>query len=119
MMRILADENVEPVVVQWLRSLGYEVASICQQAPGINDDDVLALARSERRVLITYDLDFGEIVYRRGMKHTGIILLRLSDPTPTGRLASLQRHWHLVEPRLPQAFIVVHDKKVRVRPLPP
>ncbi len=118
-MRILADENVEPVIVQWLRSLGHEVASICQRAPGIDDDRVLAVARDERRVLVTYDLDFGEIVYRRGLNHAGIVLLRLSDPTPAGRLIGLQGHWHLIEPRLPQAFIVVHDKKVRVRPLPP
>ncbi len=118
-MRLLADENVEPVVVQWLRSLGHDVAPISQVAPGIGDDQVLAVARNERRVLITYDLDFGEIVYRRGLSHAGIVLLRLSDPTPAGRLIGLQGHWHLIEPRLPRAFIVVHDKKVRVRPLPP
>ncbi len=46
-------------------------------APGSDDDAVLARALAERRVLATFDKDFGEMVFRRGRNGScGIILLR-------------------------------------------
>jgi predicted nuclease of predicted toxin-antitoxin system len=117
-MRFLADENVEPIVVEWLRTLGHDVTEMSTLQPGSDDDVVLALARAEERVLITYDLDFGELVYRGGLLHTGILLLRLRGTTAADRLSALQVHWAVAVTKLPN-FVVVHDRKVRVRRPPP
>ncbi len=45
--------------------------------PGATDDIVLALAQREGRVLITFDKDFGELVFRQGrVASPGVILFR-------------------------------------------
>lgn len=52
---------------------------IADLAPSITDNEVLALAVERGALLITNDLDFGELVYGRGARHTGVLLLRLED----------------------------------------
>ncbi|MCC6361325.1 MAG: DUF5615 family PIN-like protein [Phycisphaerales bacterium] len=61
-MRLLADENVDHAVVEWLRSRPLDVAWIAELDPGASDQSVGALAILEARVLITFDRDFGEMV---------------------------------------------------------
>ena len=116
-MDFLADENVEPVTVQWLRSLGHDVFSILEASRGVSDKDVLMRAVAQNRIVITYDLDFGELAFRQRISNVGIILLRLSDPKATGRLARLQGCWGVIAARAPGNFIVVTDRKIRVRPM--
>ena len=57
-MHFLADENLPAITIDALRSAGVDVASVREDAPGSKDDEVLALARTEARVLLTFDKDF-------------------------------------------------------------
>jgi predicted nuclease of predicted toxin-antitoxin system len=59
-LRILADESVEGEVVACLRSKGHNVAYIPETSAGIRDDEVLARANAEDRVLLTEDKDFND-----------------------------------------------------------
>ena len=54
-MRLLANENIPFAAIQSLREHGYDVLWIRESAPGSADEDVLALASEEERVLITFD----------------------------------------------------------------
>jgi predicted nuclease of predicted toxin-antitoxin system len=116
-MRFLADENVEPIVVEWLRATGHDVLHMLESDPGASDAVVLERARDDQRVLVTYDRDFGELVFRTGAVTAGVLLLRLSPPMPAERLALLQARWTLFADRLDGNFVVVADRKVRVRRL--
>jgi len=68
-MRILLDENIPGDAVATLRSRGHDVVWIRTDSPGIADDAILAGAVSEQRLLITFDKDFGELVFRRDSLH--------------------------------------------------
>ncbi len=77
-MKLLANENIPLAAVRLLRAEGLDVASISETAPSMADHDVLALARSEGRVVITFDRDYGELIYaRRYPCPAGILYLRL------------------------------------------
>jgi uncharacterized protein with PIN domain len=52
-MRFLADENISRLVVERLRVSGFDVSSVAATSPGASDNDVLATASSEDRILIT------------------------------------------------------------------
>lgn len=81
-MRLLADENVPTALVESLRLLGHDVASIREATPSAPDPDVLAQANEQQRVLLTYDTDFGELIFRHHYPASeGVILLRLPQPT--------------------------------------
>lgn len=77
MMRFLADENISRLVVERVRASGFDVTSVAAISPGASDNDVLATASSENRILITEDRDFGELVVRQRLKVHGVVLLEL------------------------------------------
>jgi len=82
-MNLLADEGIDRSIVARLRHEGHDVISVAELAPSITDDEVLQRANDEGALLITADRDFGELVFRLGRVHTGVVLLRLSGlPTP-------------------------------------
>jgi predicted nuclease of predicted toxin-antitoxin system len=75
-LRILADESVEGEVVARLRSEGHDVAYVSETSAGIHDDEVLARANAENRVLLTEDKDFGDLAFFYGNRSSGVVLLR-------------------------------------------
>ncbi len=72
----LADENIPLEVVYELRHKGIDIISLSELNPGIEDEEVLLLAVKERRTLITFDNDFGELVFKMKKLSKGVILLR-------------------------------------------
>ena len=75
-MTLVADENVGRGIVERLRWDGHSVAWVAELSPGISDEEVLRLAADGPAVLVTEDKDFGELVYRRGLAHAGVVLVR-------------------------------------------
>lgn len=117
-MKLLADENISGDVVATLRQRGHDVTWIRTDVPGAPDANVLACAVAEDRLLLTFDKDFGELVFARGLRPPGgIILLRLTSPSP-GRLA--ERVAAVLESRSDWIghFSTVDDAQVRQVALP-
>ena len=89
-MRFLAHENFPGDAVAALRADGHDVTWVRTAGPGANDEDVLAWAVREARVLLTFDKDFGELAWRVGLPATsGIVLYRLPMPPASGIGAAL------------------------------
>lgn len=116
-MRFLADENIEQPIIDYLLSCGHDILSVGDIAPGASDEKLLQLANSEKRILLTNDKDFGELVYREGRVSSGIVLLRLSKESGTEKVAILSHILPLVSDKLQQHFTVLGEGIVRLRPL--
>jgi predicted nuclease of predicted toxin-antitoxin system len=83
-MRFLADENFPGSAVAKLEAAGHDVVWVRTAAPGSKDDDILALAAREERIILTFDKDFGELAGRAGLPvSSGIVLFRLQMPAST------------------------------------
>lgn len=63
-MKLLVDENVDRCIVDWLSAQGYDLIWKAISAPGADDMEVAEWATRESRLLITFDRDFGELVFR-------------------------------------------------------
>lgn len=83
-MLFLADENCDFAVVRALRSAGHDVTSVAELSPRVADDFVLNLARREKRLLLTEDKDFGNLVYADSRATAGVILIRYSSRAARG-----------------------------------
>ena len=71
-MRLLIDENVSPIVGQALRAAGHDVIAAADLCPGAPDDEVVALATTEGRILVSEDKDFGNLAFQNeGCAHPG------------------------------------------------
>lgn len=118
-MRILANENFPGQAVEALRSRGHDVVWVRTDLPGRSDQDIIAQAVSEDRVLVTFDKDFGELAFRAGLSaSSGVVLFRISPASPS-RVAQLSVA--VLESRNDWAgyFAVVEENRVRMTPLPP
>ena len=116
-MRFLADECCDAELVNDLRSNGHEVLYALESLRGATDDKLLARAFSERRILLTEDKDFGELVYRLHRPSQGIVLLRFDAAERDQKAPRLRYLLEQQAERLPGAFVVLEVDKVRVRPL--
>ena len=78
------------------------------------DLDILRWANSDNRILVTSDKDYGELVFRDGEPHKGVILLRMSDQTTAHKMAILGLLSSVLSPLLEGSFTVVTDPKIRI-----
>ncbi len=63
-MKFLADESLDYPVVTFLADKGIDIAAVADFARGAPDTKVLQAANEEKRILLTMDKDFGELVFR-------------------------------------------------------
>src|SRR5437764_839558 len=79
-MKFLLDANVEYRLASHLRSLGRDVKTIATDYPSaLEDTAVLAIAVKEKRILLTNDRDFGELIIRQNYPHHGVIYFHLKN----------------------------------------
>ncbi len=117
-MNLLADESVDGPIVERLRQDLHQVICIAESSPSLPDDQVLKLANDSGALLLTADKDFGELVYRMGRIHAGVVLARLAGLPPAAKaemVAQVVRH-HATE--LVGAFSVISPGSVRIRRRP-
>ena len=111
----LADENVESAIVGRLRGDGYDVLWIAESNPGATDDNVLAIAAAQARLLITGDTDFGEIVFRQGRAKAGGVLLRLAGLAPERKASIISEALRAHLSDMKAAFSVIAPGQLRIR----
>ncbi|MCU0542381.1 MAG: DUF5615 family PIN-like protein [Oscillatoriaceae cyanobacterium Prado104] len=118
-MRFLANENFPLLSVRLLRQANLEVASVSEDAPGIEDADVLARAADEQLVILTFDRDYGELIYRLRMRSPrGVIYLRFRPHTPEEPASVLLNLLQMEGLQFEERFTVVDRDRIRQRPLP-
>ncbi len=77
-MEFLTDENVFVPIVESLRKLGHDVFDIKEQKLfGTDDLDIYKMSIEQKRVLLTMDKDFSNIIKYPPGVHSGIIVLKL------------------------------------------
>ena len=80
---------------------------------------ILAKARDENRTIITFDLDFGDLLAAAGIHLPSVVILRLHNPTPLSVTRKLLEILPLVQTKLETgAVIIVEEGRFRVRELP-
>jgi predicted nuclease of predicted toxin-antitoxin system len=118
-MNFVADESCTGPVIRALREAGHDVIAIAEVAKGATDDQVLARALDEKRVLITEDHDFGELVYARGRSTAGVLLVRFDSRARRAKPATVVEAAAKLGSRLQGAFAVVEPGRVRLSGRPP
>jgi predicted nuclease of predicted toxin-antitoxin system len=119
-MTILGDESASGSVLDRLRADGFVVQLVRDISPGVPDTVVLTQSVQSGAIVVTEDKDFGELVFRQGLSHVGVVLLRLEGVSRPRKadLASqaFRDHGH----EFVGAFTVISPGGIRIRrPTPP
>ena len=79
-MKLLANENFPIKSVLYLRSKGFDISAIGTDNPSIQDHAVMNIATKEQRTILTFDRDYGELIFKHNYKpQGGVIYLRLDE----------------------------------------
>lgn len=89
-MNILADKNIDGPLVRWLREQGHDAIWVAEKGPGTEDPEVLTAATARDRILLTFDRDFGDLVFRQNQTAAGVVLLRLRTRSAPDLLVKFQ-----------------------------
>lgn len=116
-MRFLANENIPLLVVNALRTQGHDIVSATVLCRGATDRQVLDLATQEGRIVVTFDKDYGELIFRRREPApAGVILLRFP---PRSAEYIQDRLTRIITSDLPLAgrFTIVSEGRARSIPV--
>jgi predicted nuclease of predicted toxin-antitoxin system len=117
LVKLLADECCDALLVAGLRQDGHDVLFVMESARGADDVTILQQSVAEQRILLTEDKDFGELVVRPGLPAYGIVLLRVNPADSATKLARLREVLQQDPSRLPHPFVVVDEAKARIQSL--
>ena len=118
-MRFLADESCDFAVVTALRTAGHDVSAVAEISPRAKDPAVLALARSDARVLLTEDKDFGWLAYAGGQGTPGVLLIRFPGHARSALGEAVVSVVAELGDRIAGTFVVIEPGRARVsRPRP-
>ena len=119
-MRFLADMGVDIRIVQWLRQTGHDAIHLRDEGlHRIPNGEIFTKAVSENRIIITFDLDFGEIVALSKGQKGSVILFRLHNTRTPHLISRLTTVFRDCARALQEgAVVVVEESRHRVRLLP-
>jgi len=112
-MKFIVDESVEYRLVIFLRNLHYNVLSVAEKFSGLDDRTILQIANKEKRILITNDKDFGNLIYKFNFHYYGVILFRLDEENYQIKIQRLTWLLKKFKHKIKNHFIVIKKNKVR------
>lgn len=116
-IKFLADVNVEKAIVDYLSKQGYDVKWVPDFDCDMLDKDLLDLANAEKRILITNDKDFGELVFLRKNLNVGIVLFRVKGQKSQDKVKLIRKLLMGHRDKLPRSYIVLTKDKIRIIPI--
>jgi predicted nuclease of predicted toxin-antitoxin system len=118
-MRLLANENFPLASVTRLRRAEHDVVAVIQDSPGAKDPQVLTRAAHEQRIILTFDRDYGELIYRlRQPSPFGVAYFRYDPAYPEEPAEHLLQLLTVFQLDLAHRFTVIERDRIRQRPLP-
>jgi predicted nuclease of predicted toxin-antitoxin system len=117
-MFFLANENFPLTSIKILRDAGYNVESVLEKNPGAKDSEVLKEAKKEKRIILTFDRDYGELIYKyKQFPPPGVLYFRLDPCTPEEPAEILLRIIKKEKISLKGKFTVIQRNNIRQRVL--
>jgi predicted nuclease of predicted toxin-antitoxin system len=118
-MRFLANENFPLASVRLLREAGHDIAAVLLDSPGAKDVEVLRRAFEQRRVLLTFDRDYGTLIYRFGLPTpAGVLFFRYAPRTPEEPAERMRKLFSAPDLQLEGRFTVLEPGRIRQHSLP-
>jgi predicted nuclease of predicted toxin-antitoxin system len=119
-VRFLADMCVDVRIIKWLLQNGHDATHLRDQGlQRMPNGEIFEKAIREDRIVITFDLDFGEIAALTAGRPTSVILFRLKNTRTLHVIERLSSVIECFEDALKRGSILaVEETRCRVRHFP-
>ena len=116
-IKFLADVNIEKPLVDYLVKQGYDIKWIPDYDCEMPDEDLLQLANQEKRIFITNDKDFGDLIFLQRKVSAGIILFRVKGQNSQETIKLMKKLLMGYRDKLLNHYVVITKAKIRIVPL--
>lgn len=116
-IKFLADVNVEKPLVDYLLKQGYDMKWVPDYNCEMPDEDLLQLANQEKRILITNDKDFGDLIFLQKKVSAGTILFRVKGQKSQEKIKLMKKLLMGYRDKLLNHYVVITKAKIRIVPL--
>lgn len=115
----LVDANISRFVIPLLQErTPFVFVHICEYSDtSLSDEEIIAIAKRKHWIIITHDLDYGEIYYLRERGAIGVIMLRLEDqrsPRVVTRLGDFFKSEDAQKHDLHRSLVIISDDRIRI-----
>ncbi len=119
-MKFLLDVNMPPQLAASLSKIGHEARHVSLEGfPKASDFELLEIAKLENEVILTHDLDFGQLLAFTGYRHPSVVIFRIHQINAGMFERLLLSNWHLLEQSLIDgSVIIIEEEKIRIKKLP-
>ena len=115
-MKLLANENFPLASTKILQKQGFDINAIGTDNPSILDPEVIKIAEDEERTIITFDKDYGELIYKHGyIPKSGVIFLRILNTDPEGPAKFLMAIFKNTDLEFHRKMTIIDRDKIRQR----
>lgn len=122
MLKFLLNANISHETASFLNQIGYEAKTVAQfNLEESTDQEIVNFATKHKMIIVTLDLDFGEIFYFSSKSRLGIIILKLADQrveSVNKILIRLLDSKILNKKKFQTSLIIVDENKFRIRTKP-
>ena len=116
-MKFLADMGISPATVAWLNQQGHDAKHLTEEKlHKLPDREIFEKAHKENRIVLTTDLDFGEIAVSTPSATVSVIIFRQENRTPAAINQYLEKVINTAMTELEKgAIIIVQEGRFRIR----
>ena len=108
---------MEKPLVDYLSGQGYDIKWVPDYNCEMADEDLLKLANEEKRILITNDKDFGELIFLQRRLSYGTILFRVKGRNSQEKVKLMKKVLMGHRDAILNHYIVMTKAKIRIIPL--
>ena len=116
-IKFLAEVNVEKPLVDYLSKQGYDIKWVPDYNCEMPDEGLLQLANEEKRIFITNDKDFGDLIFLQKKLSVGTILFRVKGQKTEEKIKLMKKILMGYRDKLLNHYIVITKAKIRIIPL--
>jgi predicted nuclease of predicted toxin-antitoxin system len=113
LIEFIADENIPKESISMLKKQGVDILSITDFGLGLADTEILELANIEGRIVITFDKDFGQLIFKEKRKTKGLMLLRFI-PKSSEQIVSRIKQVLAMNIRMENCVVTVKNDSIKV-----
>lgn len=117
MPAFLADECFSGPMLRALRSAGFDIERVADHCPGAADAEVLRTAVAQQRVLLTEDVDFGELTVRFAVPSCGVVRADLKSLDRSAQCNRIVDALTALGDRVVMALVTIEPTRTRLRRL--
>ena len=111
MVKFLADENIPPVLVDFIRKRGFDIEDVYNiNKSGSSDEEIMETARAEKRILISFDKHFADIIKYPLYSHHGVIRIRIHPPLISSLIEAFEKFLNKFDLSTFQGTLVVLER---------